>query len=81
MQETKLLTFSEVLEGLKEGKKYQRNGWNGKGLYVTLREIEGLKPFFTIVDTVKCDTNTWVPSVSDLLATDWEPWSKSDDKI
>lgn len=81
MQETKLLTFSEVLEGLKEGKRYQRQGWNGKGLYVALHKVDGLQPFFTIVDVIRRITNTWVPSVSDLLATDWEPWSKFDDKI
>lgn len=71
MTEVKLLTFSEVLEGLKEGKKYQRNGWNGKGLYVSIHNVPGIKPFFIIVDSVRLITNTWVPSVSDLLAEDW----------
>ena len=71
MTKVKLLTFSEVLEGLKEGKKYQRNGWNGKGLYVSIHNVPGIKPFFIIVDSVRLITNTWAPSVSDLLAEDW----------
>lgn len=31
------LTFSEALTALKEGKKVARAGWNGKGMYVTLK--------------------------------------------
>lgn len=74
MQETKLLTFSEVLEGLKEGKRYQRKGWNGKGLCVTIHNVPGIQPFFLIVDAAKLISNTWVPSISDLLAEDWIEW-------
>lgn len=32
----KLLTFSEALELLKEGKKVARSGWNGKGMFLFL---------------------------------------------
>lgn len=31
------LTFSEALTALKEGKKVSRAGWNGKGMYVTMK--------------------------------------------
>ena len=31
------LTFSEALTALKEGKKVARAGWNGKGMYVTMK--------------------------------------------
>lgn len=30
------LTFSQALELIKEGKKVQREGWNGKGMFVFL---------------------------------------------
>lgn len=70
------LGFEKALELMKNGKKVARKGWNGKGMYTQLNitsELEGsiLEPFFTIKN-VKGRFNTWVPSVSDLLATDWE---------
>lgn len=30
------LSFSEVIRGIKEGKRYARSGWNGKGMFVFL---------------------------------------------
>lgn len=74
----KLLTFSEVLEGLKAGKSFARSGWNGKGLSVTLAPegaiaVHGfaLQSFFMLFNLNTNTANTWVPSVSDLLAEDW----------
>jgi hypothetical protein len=32
------LTFSEALERLKQGKKVQRSGWNGKGMWLALQK-------------------------------------------
>ena len=29
--------FGEAIEALKEGKKVQREGWNGKGMYLWLK--------------------------------------------
>lgn len=74
-----LVSFSKALTGMKVGKKFQRQGWNGKGLHVRLHEtVIGtdmgsqepvyIQPFFVITGVT---TNTWVPSVSDLLAEDW----------
>jgi hypothetical protein len=31
---SKCLTFSEALRDLKQGKRVQRTGWNGKGMYI-----------------------------------------------
>ena len=31
-----MLTFSEVLDGLKQGKRYKRVGWNGKDMFIFL---------------------------------------------
>ena len=31
-----MLTFSEVISGLKEGRRFARAGWNGKGMFIFL---------------------------------------------
>jgi len=77
------LSFSEALTGLKNRRKFQREGWNGKGMYVQLhggvpavsltgdpdQERLYIDPFLVIVNGER--VNTWVPSISDLLAEDW----------
>lgn len=68
--------FGEAIKYLKRGLKVARKGWNGKGMYVQLNktrdfEFSELLPFLTIKN-VKNSFNTWVPSISDLLAEDWE---------
>jgi len=69
--------FSWALQMLKRGKRISRAGWNGKGLWVEMAEIYmpviglDLEPFF-VIKNVSGTLNTWVPSVSDLLAEDWE---------
>nr|DAQ51489.1 MAG TPA: Protein of unknown function (DUF2829) [Caudoviricetes sp.] len=67
--------FGVALENIKKGVKVCRKGWNGKGMYVKLEkggdyEFSEINPFFVIKNTSN-SFNTWVPSVSDLLATDW----------
>ena len=76
------MDFGSALEALKRGDKVARAGWNGRGMWVTMATTSGdycfdtnecfqLEPFF-IIQNVKGTHNTWVPSVSDLLAEDWE---------
>jgi hypothetical protein len=36
--ELKQLTFSEALNALKKGRKIQRIGWNGKGMWLALQK-------------------------------------------
>jgi hypothetical protein len=76
--DVQLLSFSEVLVGLKAGKQYARKGWNGNGLSVRLTTDKGivicgyvLRSFFMLFNSNDMSANTWVPSVSDLLAEDW----------
>lgn len=69
------MNFGQALEALKKGSKVARTGWNGKGMYVELNkggyyEYSELLPFFVIKNMLN-SFNTWVPSVSDLLAEDW----------
>jgi hypothetical protein len=77
------LPFGDALILLKDGHKLARAGWNGKNLFVYLIQEsidieleEGnnilsttLEPFFILVSP--SHSNTWVPSVSDILAEDW----------
>lgn len=81
-------SFEWALMHLKNGAKIQRKGWNGKGIFVymvprgiydtcteaTSKEFGDkvqYEPYFAIKN-VKDTINTWVPSISDLLANDWE---------
>ena len=69
------MNFGQALEALKLGSKVTRNGWNGKGMYVQYNkaidfEHSILEPFLTIKN-VRNSFDTWVPSVSDLMAEDW----------
>lgn len=82
---TNYFPFNDALIWLKRRKRLARQGWNGKNLFVYLvnettdmefeTEYDGfdldvqIQPYFLLVSS---DTaNTWVPSVSDILANDW----------
>ena len=77
-------SFSWALMRLKEGAKIQRKGWNGKGMWITVYEQPLFAPItvkdnnykidcpMLFIKTVKGTLNTWVPSISDLFAEDWE---------
>ena len=81
-QMNELLNFGDALKALKSGKKLQRHGWNGKGMFVQL--IPGadqaaefnappawFNPYFTIKNT-NGSLSTWVPSINDVLSEDWQ---------
>lgn len=83
------MDFSRALEVLKMGLAVQREGWNGKNMFVYMVPANAYpaqtgvaKAYFGEISPVHYggyfalkgvdDTvNTWVPSISDLLATDW----------
>lgn len=67
--------FGRAIELAKKGKLVARSGWNGKGMYVSYckgkdHEHAIIEPFFVILN-VRNAFNTWVPSISDVLAEDW----------
>ena len=66
------MNFGEALEELKQGRHVARKGWNGKGMHIELWDLDhlNLEKFLTIKNIVG-SFNTWVPSISDLLAGDW----------
>jgi hypothetical protein len=81
------MNFGQAIEALKEGKKLQRSGWNGKGMFVyyvpdntfkTLTEVAkthfGDELKFNAYFAIRNVNNTvsmWVPSINDCLAEDW----------
>lgn len=75
------MTFGLAIEALKMGKKVARAGWNGKGMYVRFVKnwtyTDGIddnrrcNPLFTIKN-VDESVSTWVPSINDALAEDWQ---------
>lgn len=81
------MTFGLAQECLKREAKVQRVGWNGKGLWIRridlysdkefrVREIEPctgtFMPFYVIYNPADGKLNTWVPSISDAQAEDWQ---------
>ena len=66
------MNFSEALIELKKGCSLKRTGWNGKNLYVLAFKSIFCGEMFLITNTATNIINSWVPSVSDLYAEDWE---------
>lgn len=67
--------FGEAVKYLKRGMKVARRGWNGKGMYIEYcngkdHDFSIIEPFL-LIKNVKNSFNTWIPSISDLLAEDW----------
>lgn len=66
--------FGEALEILKDGGHVSREGWNGKGMYLTLQipdEHSKMKQPYIYITPVGGQLVPWVASQADLLATDW----------
>lgn len=74
------MTFSQILDRIKEGRKVYRSGWNDKNVYlyyIVFGQIKGelctylKQPFIAMKDT-KGDIVPWQPSQIDILSDDWE---------
>ena len=70
------MTFGLAIEALKTGQRVARAGWNGKGMwveYVPAKDFSfsELNPHFVIKNTNN-SFSTWVPSITDCLADDWQ---------
>lgn len=81
------MNFGEAIKLLKEGKKLQREGWNGKGQYIELatnisyvnsnKEIINVNheaignKAIAFVGTSGIQLG-WLASQSDMLANDWK---------
>jgi hypothetical protein len=80
------MNFGEALEVLKSGKKLAMGGWNGKGLWIELQfpdqHSKMTRPYI-FMSCPRGSTNhfgeqkneiervPWLPSVTDLLADNW----------
>ena len=66
-----LMDFGSAIWRLKGGMRVARIGWNGKGMHVELRKASINLNEHLALKNVKGAFDTWVPSISDLLAEDW----------
>ena len=81
------MNFGEALQEVKSGKLVARNGWNGKGMWLSIvREDDysisdsgdAMPPDFTGkllawigLQTAHGDFTPWQPSQQDMLSDDW----------
>lgn len=82
------MNFGEALEALKSGKKVERSGWDGKGMYVyyvpaasyvsvtdiAKSQFGSTTPYraYLAMKTVNDEVVPWVISQSDALEEDWQ---------
>lgn len=65
------LSFEQALVYLKNGKRTARCGWKGKGVWVEMVDATDSLNAHLRIKNVRGSYDTWVPSISDLLAEDW----------
>lgn len=82
------MNFGQAIENLKAGKRVAREGWNGKGMYIyyvpanfykaltdsAKKEFGDMVPYnpYFAIKNVNNIVSTWVPSINDCLAEDWQ---------
>lgn len=70
-----MMGFGTAIFVLKKGLRVARKGWNGKNQWLEL-QVPDTNSKMTIpyifITTVLGDRVPWVPSHTDILATDWE---------
>lgn len=80
------MTFGVAIGLIKAGIKVARQGWNGKGMYIALRNVGNKEADYTYkhdrecsmirrpyiyMKTVNDELVPWVASQTDILADDW----------
>ncbi len=78
------MKFGQAIEHLESGKKLQRRGWNGKGIFIELQRPDKNSKMtspYIYIDTTGLQTANaeapkslvpWLASQTDMLASDWE---------
>jgi hypothetical protein len=82
------MNFGEALQALLEGKKLERTGWNGKGMFIyyvpansypsitdaAKSHFGGQVPYreYLAMKTINDEVVPWVASQSCILAKDWQ---------
>lgn len=67
--------FGWALEILRAGGRVQREGWNGKGMWLALQVPDTHSKMtlpYIYMSTVTGDLVPWLASQTDVLATDWQ---------
>lgn len=67
-----MMNFGQAVEAAINGSKIARAGWNGKGMFVTLRCEAGYEPCFVLKTTMGTMQPGWNASTPDVLARDWD---------
>lgn len=73
-QSTESMSFGRALECLTNGEHICRQGWNGKGMFLTYVEPDCSDMFTTplvLIRTPDGGYSVWNPSTLDMFATDW----------
>jgi len=68
------MNFGNVLVYLREGISCYREGWNGKGQFISLQipdENSKMTLPYIYISTVDGNLVPWLASQTDLLAEDW----------
>lgn len=73
------MTFGDAIEALKQGKSVQREGWNGKNMYLyllsTLEQTSPsqfrYEPCIVMFTAQGKHQPGWLASQADMLANDW----------
>lgn len=69
------MNFSYALADLKAGRKVQRIGWNGKGMWLKLQtptDTSKMTLPYIYMKTADDNLVPWLASQTDLLADDWQ---------
>lgn len=68
--------FGRAIVELRNGNRVQRTGWNGRGMHIQYRPTEVVDGIFyneyLLIKNVNDSVSTWVPSINDVFATDWQ---------
>lgn len=70
----RLFSFGEAIENLKAGRRVQRDGWNGKGMWLGLQVPDANSKMslpYIYMSTVTGDLVPWLASQTDVLSDDW----------
>lgn len=74
--------FDTALRRLKDSHRQQREGWNGKGMYIEMQvpdEHSKMSRPYLYIKSVDGDLVPWVASQTDLLADDWREYEPPKD--
>lgn len=69
------MDFGSALQGLKQGHRLARAGWNGKGMWVHLQipdQNSKMTLPYIYMKTACNNQVPWLASQTDILAEDWE---------